>query len=123
MANTLSSLPFANDNFSYQLTSASIDTFATTQQDIDDGATVIKGLYFNVSSGSDYWLGYDSRSATPGTDAPDFQVPTAAAMYIQVISGGECDTGLSFTVGDVGGTSASTNPTNANTVEILTDPQ
>lgn len=123
MANTLKRTTELLPHLGYVVSELVIDTFEGIEN-IDVGPTELFYIGMDVSADNDVLLLWDLVNPTPGTDPPDYQIPTAADTEIFVLGsmGIPLTYGLSLAVANVGGTVCSGNPTNANTIHLATKP-
>lgn len=106
--------PFLNDILE-QAFVVDTDADATVEQNIRGGETTLYQAYVDNSANAavEYLKIWDSKNATIGTDAPDFQflIPASSRVTIGFGTSGEDFTnGLSFAVTDAPGTTAGANP-------------
>jgi hypothetical protein len=119
MAHGISRGPF-HDTFGTAISHAEVSDYDDPMLDIDIGPTTLKSLYCEISTGNDVLAIWDLKNPTIGSDDPDFVFPTADEMTILWVSGGRMKHGLSFTVANAGATALSGDPSNANTLRIIT---
>lgn len=102
---------------------AVIDT-AEAILDVGSGPGTLRGIICNVASGSDFLLIWDNLNPVLSTDAPDFQLPTSTITTLipGTSQGLYFANGLSFAVTNTGGTAGANNPSNANTITFIWEP-